>query len=300
MKQTKITILLITILALSTFSVFIQTSKADSFIGFGGIDYSDTTNQILINQMGLTSFNTSIFTSDKMYVVGASARLCTTSSGAYSYVKMLILDSSRHIIATSDTMNVRYSDLKTYNFTFPEFFTSNYIILDGSGNETFYIALVPTGYTLWYARSYGAQAVDRQFDSSNSYEYPTDPTDSFSISYALSAWLYLLPYNEQAPPTATPTPSVTTQPQPTADTQITEFTNDMINFIVPLCLLLLPAVIGAWALGKSGAAKWGFIAGLNIGAILSYLYLDAFGIWAIIIIVVVDVVLVFSSSRGGE
>lgn len=124
------------------------------------------------------------------------------------------------------------------------------------------------------------------------------------VSYVDSGWeasatndLYFVinADTEQPAPTTTPTP---TTANPTADPQITEFTNNMIDFIVPLCLLLLPAIVGAWALGKSGAAKWGFIAGLNVGAILSYLYLDAFGIWAIIIIVIVDVVMIFSSSRG--
>lgn len=87
-------------------------------------------------------------------------------------------------------------------------------------------------------------------------------------------------------------------PSPTANAQIVTFTGNMITYIVPLALLLLPAIVGAWALGKAGAAKWGFIAGLNIGAIMCYLYLPSFGLWAVIAIVMVDVVMIFASQRG--
>lgn len=89
-------------------------------------------------------------------------------------------------------------------------------------------------------------------------------------------------------------------PSPTANAQIVTFTGNMITYIVPLALLLLPAIVGAWALGRAGAAKWGFIAGLNIGAIMCYLYLPAFGLWAVIAIVMVDVLMIFASTRGGD
>lgn len=96
-------------------------------------------------------------------------------------------------------------------------------------------------------------------------------------------------------PAASPTPTPTADPSATAAPPV-ELTNiwatvgSLIQLIVPLMVVVLPAFFG-----YKFAGAWGFLAGINIGAILAYVILGAtvFPLWGIVVILILDALLLF-------
>lgn len=96
-------------------------------------------------------------------------------------------------------------------------------------------------------------------------------------------------------PAASPTPTPTADPAATA-TPNPAFTStwntlaSLINLLVPLLCVVLPAFFG-----YKFAGAWGFLAGINIGAILAYVILGPtiFPLWGIVVILILDALLLF-------
>lgn len=140
----------------------------------------------------------------------------------------------------------------------------------------------------------------------------TDTTNATGTTYHNGGWDYIYgtydhsymalqiygDTEDQTPsPTPTPDPEATATPTPTtpaatADPQITQFIEDFISLIFPLILIAGIAILGAYFVGA-----WGFLAGLNIGIVLAYLW-AGLPLWAVILIVIVDAVAFFSGKMG--
>lgn len=169
-------------------------------------------------------------------------------------------------------------------------------LLSATENYAFYIRYNSTNY------ADGSNYVRPSVTTSNTYEGSYDYT---AIRYKSSAWydttadfyFTVIGVDSEPTPTPTPDPEATATPAPvptaTANPQFTEIWDtlaSLINLLVPLLCVVLPAFFG-----YKFAGAWGFMAGVNIGAILAYTILGSavFPLWGIVALLIIDALLLF-------
>lgn len=247
---------------------------------------------ISVNNCVFTQFNASLFMSTKIYVVSMSVY---GTGGTGHYIKGIILNPDRTILAVSNPC-LTTGTRQWYNFTFPEWSLSEYIVMNNTLGDYWLGIIGADDFSCYYGTS--GTDLNNTRDLTNLYSSPSDPTDMEVVptypNSELGIYITYLEYTDPDPeatptptPTATAVPSATTNPQFTA---IWDTLASLINLLVPLLCVVLPAFFG-----YKFAGAWGFMAGVNIGAILAYTILgaDIFPLWGIVALLIIDALLLF-------
>lgn len=90
------------------------------------------------------------------------------------------------------------------------------------------------------------------------------------------------------------TPAPTTSP--TVPTALEDLYTEIANFLVPVIVMLVPAML-MWWLG--GRGKWSLLIGLAIGTALGYVFIAGFPLWLVFLVAIGIIGMAYSDVSGG-
>lgn len=114
-----------------------------------------------------------------------------------------------------------------------------------------------------------------------------DMVGSYNGSYRMIIYGVADMVNASSSPPATPPPG---------STGTNELIDTFVDYLIPLILFLLPALILGWL---THWEKWPILIGLAIGAGLTYLFMGTEYLWLVILVVIGIGASAYQSSRGG-
>lgn len=94
---------------------------------------------------------------------------------------------------------------------------------------------------------------------------------------------------------ATPTPTAYPTYDPNSDTE--QLYADLVAFLTPLLVMILPALL-LWWLGGKG--KWPLLIGLAIGTGLGYVFVSGFPIWLVFLVAIGIIGMAYSDVSSGN
>lgn len=129
-----------------------------------------------------------------------------------------------------------------------------------------------------------------------------DQALSYWNVYASGAWIHYNPtstlglkvsIHDDVTPDSTPGPTTTIAP-----TSTDELYAQLVDFLVPLLVMILPALL-LWWLGGKG--KWPLLIGLAIGTSLGYMFITGFPLWLVFLVAIGIIGMAYSDvSSGGS
>lgn len=280
---------------------FVPTAKADAtYIAFyeptSGLYYNhhlymehpSSSNYLSAEAQSFEATNTGYVTyvTLDLKTVGSpignlSMKICNTwnNSGRMVVNETSVIETSTTVYPIEDISNTHALYSFTFSGTNELSVGSHYAIVIYITDNTY---MSSTNYVVW------AETITDNYDGYSTVYYTAGWTDGDNT---YDNYFSVFGETELPDPSATPTPAPSTTPSvPTELTDIWATVGSLIQLIVPLMVVVLPAFFG-----YKFAGAWGFLAGINIGAILAYVILGAatFPLWGIVVILILDALLLF-------